>query len=314
MKHPLLLVGSHAARFHHPIDHRSYGQDYDLVGYYDDLVEYFKSKHGLRSLIPISQGKKLVAKYQNSQIFEAEIVWPDSSAEDLYETAMADDDTQGYDIRSSQMFVPSFNFLYMLKMSHRYLKNSPHFHKTMADIKMMRNLGAEIDPIHMDFYRRREIATYNYGHPKLNVSKSRFFNGDGVDYKYDHDSIHRSVMRGYQPAYEVYKEDEADVFCSRELFYAAPQQIRLHGVLEESMVLALERSQIPFPGMKTPLESFLMALEKVCTSITSGWFREFAWDHYDAVVELYDPNYVNQFWEDVKSGVVTPYVGQPAMA
>jgi hypothetical protein len=122
------------------------------------------------------------------------------------------------------------------------------------------------------------------------------------------------VMRGYQPAYEVYKEDQAEVFCSKELFEASPMHVRLHGVLEEAMVLALERSQIPFPGMKTPLESFLMALEKVCTSITSGWFREFAWENFNEVLDLYDPNYVNQFWEDVKSGVVTPYVGEPMAA
>jgi hypothetical protein len=202
----------------------------------------------------------------------------------------------------------------MLKMSHRYLKNSPHFHKTMGDIKIMRAQGAKLQPDHMEFYKRRQTATYTYGHPKLNVNKTQFFNGDGVEYKYDHDSIHRSVMRGYQPAYEVYKEDQAEVFCSKELFEAAPMHVRLNGVLEEAMVLALERSQIPFPGMKTPLESFLMALEKVCTSITSGWFREFAWENFNEVLDLYDPNYVNQFWEDVKSGVVTPYVGEPMAA
>lgn len=77
-------------------------------------------------------------------------------------------------------------------------------------------------------------------------------------------------------------------------------------VIDNFEVLALERSQIPFKNM-APKTSFLIALEKVCTSITSGWFREYAWENYDKVVSLYDPNYVKMFWNAVDKGVVKQY-------
>ena len=42
-----------------------------------------------------------------------------------------------------------------------------------------------------------------------------------------------------------------------------------------------------------------MALMKVCTSITSGWFREYAWENYDKVLDLYnelgEDDYVQRF-------------------
>lgn len=69
-------------------------------------------------------------------------------------------------------------------------------------------------------------------------------------------------------------------------------------------MLALERSQIPHAGNITPHASFLIALQKVCTSITSGWFREFAWEHYHEVRALYRDTYVPRFWEHARLGKV----------
>lgn len=316
MSKPLLLIGSRAAEFHHPLVHRKIGIDHDLVGHYDDLIDYFRWLGKPKSMLPISGGKKLVARYSDGRIYEAEIVWPGSSAEDMYETGMLKARSLGRTAGKHDIMLPAYDFLYTLKMSHRFLKNSPHFHKTRKDIEEMRaNLSyIGIPTLYIPFFDRREKATYSYGHPKLNVSKAQFFNSDGVEYKYDHDSIHWSVKRGFQPAYETFKDDQAQVFCSKDKFWAASEEVRLNSVLEESMVLAIERSQVPFPGLKTPKQSFLMALEKVCTSITSGWFRTYAWENYDKVVDLYDDNYVAQFWEDVKSGLVTPYVGEPVDA
>lgn len=86
---------------------------------------------------------------------------------------------------------------------------------------------------------------------------------------------------------------------SKELFFAASERVRLCGVYEETCVLALERSQIPYDFKPDARWSFEMALMKVCTSITSGWFREYAWENYDKVLDLYDEmgenNYIERF-------------------
>lgn len=145
---------------------------------------------------------------------------------------------------------------------------------------------------------QREAETYVYNHPKLNVDKQTFFD-DSVEYVYDHDDLHRILAIEESPAYTKYMVDGEQVLTSREKFFSVDEQIRLYGVYEESCVLALERSQIPFNFEPDARRSFEMALMKVCTSITSGWFREFAYNSYDKVLDLYNElgenNYIERF-------------------
>jgi hypothetical protein len=177
----------------------------------------------------------------------------------------------------------------MLKMSHRYKKNSPHFLKTMQDIRKMREAGAVIQPEHEAFYKHRMDATYWYEHPNLNQSKDEFFNPEDDFYVYDHDSIHEAIAVGDRPAYVKYAIDGQEVLSSKKKFFnEVDETTRLFGVYEEACVLALERSQIPNDFKVDRDWSFKKALEKVCTSITSGWFREYAWEHYDEVLAIYE--------------------------
>lgn len=129
-----------------------------------------------------------------------------------------------------------------------------------------------------------------------------FFNGDGVAYLYDHDEIHESVKIDSAPAYTNFQSDNAEVMCDMKKFFELPEQIRLNAVYEESCVLALERSIIPFG---TDYErAFVMALEKVCTSITSGKFREYAWENYYTVRDMFNPETFDRFFEHVANDQV----------
>lgn len=297
----MIVIGSEAlARYipgREPLDR-------DIVCSYRDAMAYAKTLKNVRSFYPINNAKKLLIR-TDERVIEVELIWPGNMTDKLVRLIEADPHT----IYENGVTIPSLDVLYMLKMSHRYLKNSPHFLKTMTDIKAMRAAGAKIRPEHLEYFREREKATYNYGHPKLNVSKGDFFNGDGVEYVYDHDSIHLAVKHLERPAYTYFKPDQNDVYCDRGMFEAVSEDVRLYAVLEESYVLALERSQIPFKGDIAPKRSFDIALGKVCTSITSGWFREFAWENYDKVQSLYSDDYVARFWQGVEGGVVLPYTG-----
>lgn len=253
--------------------------DIDLVGDYDELVSFLKHKQA-RSIVPIDSGKKVVGRTPN-HIIECEIAWPNSTSIELHELIVNDPKS----LKIGSIYYASINVCYMLKMTHRFKKNNPHFLKTMRDIHLLRKLGAEIQPEHMKFYKRRLKETLDYKHPKLDQSKKAFFTDD-VPYRYDHDSIHEAMKLYGKPAYSYFKEDESEVKVSKDLFFKLPYEIQLAAVYEESCVLALERSQIPYPEMD-PLVSFKIALEKVCTSITSGWFREFAWENYENVLTLY---------------------------
>lgn len=207
----------------------------------------------------------------------------------------------GYDVLGEAS--AKLDVLLLLKLSHRYRKNSPHFLKTMYDIHILRRAGAVITPELEPILKLREKETYTYAHPKLNVSKKEFFNGDDVPYIYDHDSIHEVVAFLGRPAYTFYMTDGEQVKASMDKFFEQEKSIQLLGVLEESMVLAAERSQIPNDFVLSPRLSFNMALEKVCTSITSGRFREFAWENYYIVQKMYDELGGDVWVEKVKQAI-----------
>lgn len=316
----MLLLGSHALKLLQPdFNPPNRFKDFDLICTYEEFDSWAKNNaRSLRECYPIDDGKKMIAKADSNVIFEFEIAWPDSSGAALLNYLTPDKlykadcvpHTVGFDV-----VYPGIDVLFAIKMSHRFLRNSPHFLKTMRDIQFMKNAGAKIPEDLKSWFKQREKETYWYKHPSLNQSKSGFFNpNEGVQYIYDHDSIHEAMAQLQKPAYEYYKSDNAEVLCDKNKFFDLPEQTRLYGVLEESYVLALERSQIPFRGKVDPRWSFLKALEKVCTSITSGWFRAYAYDNYDKVVELYDPDYANIFWMKVNQGLVKPYDKEKAAA
>lgn len=254
-------------------------KDLDLLATLPEFQEYIGSEN--RPTI----SDKNHAHFKGDRIYDCELIWPDSDSLELAELILSDPHTK-YD-EELKAWLPSLNILFMLKMSHRYKKNSPHFRKTMLDIQRMRFAGAVIQEEHKPFYIRRMDATYWYEHPNLKQNKAEFFNPEDEFYLYDHDSIHEAIALGERPAYMDYAVDGQEVLSSKIKFFEASHQTRVYGVYEEACVLALERSQIPHRFKPDPEWSFKMALMKVCTSITSGWFREFAWENYDEVLELY---------------------------
>ena len=292
----MLLIGSRALQRAWDIRLPRLPVDYDYISTYGQFhawVEQTKQANMLNSCIPLTSKNFVVTWKIPNMIFEFEIAWPGSSGAKLLEIT---DSVVGSKVAGLDVCLA-------LKLSHRYLRNSPAFRKTMDDIWLLRNAGVIVGPELADWQRMREAMTYDYSHPRLNQTKSAFFD-KSVVYTYDHDSVHRAVAVECHPAYTFYKSDDAEVQCSRAKFDALPLQTRLNGVLEEAYVLAIERSLVPHPGALTPRQAFLTALMKVCTSITSGWFREFAWEHYYQVLAHYDENYVTKFNNAVNAGEV----------
>lgn len=313
----MLVIGSAALEYHGLLIDRT-PADTDHICTFEQFQKWTReNKAVIKHCTPLSDTKFHVVT-KDGWNNEFEIAWEGTAARALLDVYGGEG-------------VASVDWLYALKMSHRYLRNSSHFAKTMRDIKLLRE---HISPdaqliIDSEWFKQRERETYTYKHPKLDVSKQEFFDGDGVPYVYDHDSIHLTValteseryvrtggpstpgrltsygklVKTTYPAYTFYMKDGSEVMTSRDKFYSVPERIRLYGVYEETCVLALERSQIPFTlgkeGGPTPRESFMKALEKVCTSITSGWFREYAWENYDKVIDLYEQmgedDYVQRF-------------------
>jgi len=83
--------------------------------------------------------------------------------------------------------------------------------------------------------------------------------------------------------------------------------VQIHSILEETTVLALERSLVPHPGVLTPKKAWHMAFSKVLSSITSGWWREFAYENAFEALSQWPQNYWERFQAAVASGIVRPH-------
>lgn len=240
------------------------------------------------------EGNRITTKLGESH-FEFEIIQPGTSSE-LLSNLVGN--------REWELVVPDLDLLFTIKKCHRFKKDSAHFWKTLADYHYMKAKGARVRSEYEEFYRKRSAESYAaQKHPKLNTDKSKFFAEDqGVIYTYDHDSIHEAIALQDRPAYTYFQQGE--VWTSKELFNQQPYQIQLNSVIEESAVLAIERSLVPFPNVKTPLEAWRFALSKVCSSIASGWWREFAYENALVVLKQFPEGYWERFQNKVAKGEV----------
>ena len=281
--------------------HHRTPKDLDLVMTYATYQKYLKdNKPSIKAAYPLS-GSKMVIKLISGLIVEIECSYHD---DDLPAQMIKRTFERFMNDTSVGMLAASLNLLYELKMSHRYLKNSPHFLKTMNDIHFLRKEGAVIED--QEFFKAREKETYQYAHPNLDVKKNEFFK-DEAFYRFDHDTIHEAIKLGSQPAYKLILDDGADVKCSFDKWNALDHEQNLQCALEECYTLALERSLIPNDFKPLPRKAFDMALMKVCTSITSGWFREWCWENYQEISDHYEESFVKKFQEALSQGKIKPF-------
>lgn len=312
----MFLIGSKALQLH-GINLGRKPMDYDLICTREWFNSWIKSyvlgKYKIVAL-DMSQSEKGHIKFD----YNGELVIVEASFVAQEYALGSDTDLfwrfAGCDLYSTSVLHQYFGYIevakpnlcYMLKLSHRYKKNTPFFEKTRDDILTMRVLPeCKLDAELEELFKAREALTLQKGY-KLNVNKKEFFT-DNVPYQYDHDDLHEAIKHLGQPAYTYYMKDGSEVMCDKDKFYSCAEFTRLYGVLEEAYVLALERAVIP--NGTDPALAFKIALEKVCTSITSGWFREYAWENYDRVKAMYNAKYVDWFYDALNAGRIKPFNG-----
>lgn len=308
----LVLIGSRALKLRIGSAMTRKPLDFDFVvssrDEADAWIESNYNKVGGRRAYEENNGRKVIV--EGDTMVEFDIATAGSSDEMLIDLVKKDGDY----IETSFGLIPSLDILFAIKDSHKYKKfgnTSDHvFWKTAQDWFLMKHMGATIRPELVEFHKLREQESYMaQRHPKLNVSKDAFFKDDAIEYVYDHDTIHQSVCLFERPAYTYYMVDGEQVKCSKEKFFAVSEDIRLAGAMEEGLVLALERSLVPH-GTWSPDKAFRFAYAKVCSSITSGWFRQYCYQHIPEVLKLYEKtskNYWEKFQSDVQSGLVKPF-------
>lgn len=144
--------------------------------------------------------------------------------------------------------------------------------------------------------------------PKLNQTLDKFFGQSEkkVPYIFVHDEVHAIMAHKDLPMFEYMRDDKEMAKCSKEKWNAFWFVEKAFAVLEEAYVIALERKVLPcfFKGMDywDSKDAFEWALMRICTNLTSGWFREFATRNYFKIQELYNEKYVEKFFKAFDSG------------
>jgi hypothetical protein len=299
----MILIGSRALAFRAPYLLNRQPKDFDWFCTAEEFDYWISEQTNQSKIISVSSpsvNKRVVRGETNC---EFEIISPNTSSELMNQLVISDPET----LETPVGLIPSLDLLFTIKKSHRYRKNSPHFWKNLSDYHLMKSVGCQVRPEYATFLKLREKETYTYSTPKLNVSKRDFFADDGISYTYDHDSIHESVKHLDRPAYTYFQKDGAEVACDKNKFFTCSREIQLYSVVEESAVLAIERSMIPFPDRVNPERSWKISFSKVCTSISSGWWREFAYENAMDCLKLYPHDYWDKFQKGLTTGVVKPF-------
>lgn len=179
--------------------------------------------------------------------------------------------------------------LALIKRSH--LWRSLGFAKHMMHwTRWLRSMTRHFGPAEWDYLYRRTIATqtkYPEVTPSLKKTVDEFFD-DYVVKKYSHDLIHQLVAYYDQPLYTRLQKDPNVVWCSHDLWFALSEEDRDRTVSEEAMTLAIERFMVPKNWDYSPRIAYIKCLERVCTNIASGWFRDHAIDRFHQILCLYD--------------------------
>jgi hypothetical protein len=194
--------------------------------------------------------------------------------------------------------------LALIKRSHLY--DPADWHKHVADYHVLRAsiIAASIKPEHRAAGEQR-LSEWRAQHPgdrgsnSMRIPNADFFANTraALIRAYDHDDLHQATCYGERPLYQQLKDDPSLAYVFGRHFEALSHLERIRLVREETYAIALERVVIPSIELDRPWDAdraFLHALRRICTNLTTGWFRDFAIENYPEICK-YDTNFVGRF-------------------
>lgn len=298
----MLIVGSKAFKHNFPNSKREVN-DIDIIGYSDDLKrlidtfnpsEVIKAKHTI--LLKNIKNKTEIYDTENIELLLAD----DSKALQMV-----------LEYSKEGLYAPK-EVLFSLKSSHIHypIKFKKHIRDFCFLFDYFKGIDmlSEITIIHKKEIEKRlgKLKT-----PSLNKSVEEFF-GQSKDYVqsyFIHDDIHRVMSHYETPLYVKMQIDNSLAKCDKNSWFKFTYEDKCKCVLEEAYVIALERKILPmlFGGGKgyTSEEAFDWALMRICTTLCSGWFREFATVNYFKIKDRKDRNYVEKFLTAYENGNIT---------
>jgi hypothetical protein len=302
----MLIVGSKALKHHFPNIDREV-KDIDIIGTNDDIKYLInalnprkvRETENITTLIDI-QNKNEFFNTKNVEILNAD----NSEALRKYINYDTHNGTLGNGLRFASPEV-----ILSLKKSHIHFPIK--FDKHITDYCLLINHFNGVDKL-SDItklnFKETEMRVGKLRTPSLNKSTKEFFGqSDGyVQTFFVHDDIHRVMAHYDKPLYERMQKDPTLAKCEKDMWNEFTFEDKCKCVLEEAYVIALERKILPsmFGGKKwvSSEEAINWSLMRVCTTLCSGWFRQFATDNYLKIKEYINKDYVEKFLTDYQNG------------
>lgn len=309
----ITVIGSRALHYWYPSEARV-PRDYDLIGSYVDLKELVrKQEDNVRYCVP-SRPAKVIIKLNSGPFIEFEIEVPNTSTGVI---SYFSKPNPSLGKPAPLMFLSEIGVsahvafpevLLAIKKSHIHVPlkkwelhmQDYHLLKIKTGNKWMREVYD---------YREAEVSKRTKKTSvKLAMGNDEFFakSETQVQRVYEHDDLHGAIAYYGRPLYMDIKLDQNKAMCNEELFNRLPHQDKLRAVREEAFSISLERKIIPALETQQPYDSkeaFKWALFRICTTLTSGFFRTFALDHYYEILDL-DVDYTQKFLDAVNSGKI----------
>lgn len=200
-------------------------------------------------------------------------------------------DTRAVSVNGVECNVMTLDGLAVMKRSHLWRahffeKHIAMYHKYLAKHLPTDRIGQQLLKDRIKLTKEK----YPQRNPSLKQTNDDFFD-DFVEKEFDHDWIHELVAHYERPLFERLKQPDgmSDAWCEKDLWEKLSYEDKCRCVAEECHVIACERFMIPTKWEHFQKLAYFKALNKVCTTLTSGWFRDHAIDNFPQIVELYDP-------------------------
>lgn len=295
--------------------------DYDVIMSFSDFNSWFKSiKKHIIKLVPIHISKfnaKVSINGENKN-FEIEIASDNHSTSFLLNNKEHTCENIYIDPLGIKWHCLKNEYLFINKKSH--INFPVHFEKSINDYHLIKNhIGQIKNNTYTDQYTLLKNTESNnkfskqHSTPKLNVSNDDFFkiSVKAAGRVYIHDDLHYVVKHFSKPIYEMIKNDNKQhmAWCDKDMFNNLPLETKIKCVQEECYVIALERYIIPeFRFYNDYLWCYKRALMRICTTLCSGFFRDFAVEHYHDIIDAYNPDFVDKFNSAIKNGYLKPMI------
>jgi len=301
----MLVVGSKALNYHFPEFQREV-KDIDIIGTTDDINYLIKTlnpekvldNHNITTLLNIQNPNEFF-NTKNVEILNSD----NSIALQEYIKYENNGNLGGLRYASPEV-------LLSLKKSHIHFPIK--FQKHIKDYNFLLDILKEdkLENITKINFKETELRFGKLKIPSLKKSTSKFFDqSEGyVKYFYIHDDIHQVMAHYDRPIYEDMQTTSESAWCQKELWDNFSFEKKAKCVLEEAYVIALERKIIPMLNGVSDVVSSKKALEwslmRICTTLCSGWFRQFAADNYSRICEYVNHQYVQKFLEAEQIGKI----------